>query len=76
MPLHEREETDPVTGDVIKHSLRACLDEYNSPGKVTWMDFMKVSAIYIIHYFGNELLTTYVCVCVKNAGRPYSRENQ
>ena len=45
MPLHERTETDPVTGDVTKHSLRACPDEYNSPGKVTWMDFMKVSAI-------------------------------
>ena len=43
MPMHERIVTDPTTGEVIKHCIRACPDEYKRGGKVVWMDFQKVA---------------------------------
>ena len=43
MPLHERLVEDPTTGEEIKHYIRACPDEYQRGGKVTWMDFQKVA---------------------------------
>ena len=42
MPLHKRKETNPNTSEEIIHCLRACPDEYERNGKVTWMDFIKV----------------------------------
>ncbi len=38
MPSHERKDKDNVT-----HCIRACPDEYQQTGKVTWMDFIKVA---------------------------------
>ena len=43
MPLHERLVEDPTPGEEIKHCIRACPDEYQRGGKVTWMDFQKVA---------------------------------
>lgn len=43
MPLHERTDTNEATGEEILHRLRACPDEYNRPGEVVWMDFVKVA---------------------------------
>ena len=44
MPLHERTESNPSTSEETTHYVRACPDEYNYQGRVTWMDFIKVSA--------------------------------
>ena len=43
LPLHERIEKDAETLEETIYKVRACPDEYNFPGKVTWMDFIKVS---------------------------------
>ena len=56
MPLHEREEKEEEEGvernkntrrskknETIVHQIRACPDEYDRDGKVTWMDFVKVA---------------------------------
>jgi len=49
MPLHERTESDPSTSEDTTHSVRACPDEYNYPGRVSWMDFVKVSTSRLLH---------------------------
>ena len=46
MPMQERKEIDPSTSEETIHHLRACPDEYNHTGKVTWMDFLKVCVYY------------------------------
>ena len=43
MPVHERKVVDPTTSEETDHRICACPDEYNREGKVTWMDFIKVS---------------------------------
>ena len=45
MPLHERTEKDTTTSEETNHYVRACPDEYDYRGNVTWMDFQKVSFI-------------------------------
>lgn len=77
MPLHERMEEDPVTGVETEHRLRACPDEYNRPGNVTWMDFIKVSADCVTkHKILWLRIANCVCACVKKSGCPYSREHR
>ena len=54
MTLHERMETNLSTSETITHLIRACPDEYNHEGKVIWLDFIKVSIVYVstfVHFF-------------------------
>ena len=46
LPMHERIEKDVETLEETLHQVRACPDEYNFRGRVTWMDFIKVSHTY------------------------------
>ena len=48
MPMHERKEVDPSTGEETINRLRACPDEYERTGTVTWMDFLKVCNILLL----------------------------
>lgn len=43
--LHERSEVDPSSGEETIHCIRACPDEYDREGRVTWMDFIKVRCL-------------------------------
>ena len=43
LPLHGRIEEDAETLEETIYKVRACPDKYNFLGKVTWMDFIKVS---------------------------------
>ena len=47
MPLHERTEKYPSTGEEIMHHIRACPDKYCRKGSVTWMDFIKVCRAHL-----------------------------
>ena len=44
MPVHERTELDPTSGEETIHCINACPDDYNRPGLVTWMEFQKVAS--------------------------------
>ena len=44
MPVHERTELDPTSGEETIHCINACPDDYNGPGLVTWMEFQKVAS--------------------------------
>ena len=46
LPMHDRIEKDAGTLEETIYQVRACPDEYNFQGKVTWMDFIKVSVNY------------------------------
>jgi len=57
MPLHERTEKDPSTGEEITHRIRACPDEYCRDGKVIWMDFIKVCQLYLrLHCLNSDII--------------------
>lgn len=43
LPLHERKVLDPSNMEETIHRIHACPSEYCREGKVTWMDFVKVS---------------------------------
>ena len=62
MPLHKRMETNLSTSETITHLIRACPDEYNREGKVTWLDFIKVSIMYAstFVYCSNFFMSTFV----------------
>ena len=62
LPLHERTETDSSTGETIVHHVRACPDEYERDGKVTWMDFIKVSDVVSCYCY--YFLSISQCCCI------------